>query len=208
MCLIGLIVASVSACLGGEPEVIKVDVALKREHVALPRSGDPPTLSTVMISRVIDPKTGRPYDRSNSVLGVDLGHLRRTFRLEASEALLGEPVLVEFRIELDGPGRWDEPVGGFSRGLGRDGRFFFVMRHKDGAWVPDIFEGHDTASFGGPGGLARVERGQPEASWHAVQAWCAIDRAGVYDLYAFHWGGAFPEDETRAPGFVGASRRP
>lgn len=184
-----LLIAAPWACRGDEPRALKVDVNIRYDHVELAPVGVPPTFAALTIPRVVDPKTGKPYDRSIEVLGIDPANLRRVFRLESAEVLLGEPVLVEFRIEIDGPGRWDEPVGGSSRGLGRDGRYFFLMRHRDGTWVPDIFEGHELSSFGGPGGFARIERGRPDSSWHAVQQWCAIDRPGVYDLHAFHFGG-------------------
>ncbi|HEX8200802.1 MAG TPA: hypothetical protein VF590_09960, partial [Isosphaeraceae bacterium] len=184
-----LIAAIPLPCLGAEPTAIRVEVTSQTDFIRLAPAGDPPTFSVLRIPRVIDPETGRPYDRSNRVLNCDPARLRRMFRLETSEVLLGEPVLIEFRIELDGPGRWDEGIGGNYRGLGRDGNFFFLMRHQDGAWVPDIFEGHGLSSFGGLGGSYTVKRGKPQSHWLAVQQWCAIDRPGVYDLYAFHWGG-------------------
>lgn len=186
-----LLFAAISpACLGDEPKTVQVDVTVQADFVRLAPAGDPPTISALRIPRVVDPETGKPYDRSNSVLRCDPARLRRTFRLETSDVLLGEPVLVEFRIELDGPGQWDEEIGGNYRGLGRDGNFFFLMRHRDGEWVPDIFEGHVMSSFGGIGGAYSAKRGEPQSHWLAVQQWCAIDRPGVYDLYAFHWGGA------------------
>src|SRR4051812_5839607 len=197
--LVLFLVATPMVCLGDEPKTLKVDVSFQYDDMGLAPVGDPPTFSALTIPRVVDPKTGQPYDRSTDVLGCDPARLRRTFRLEASEVLLGEPVLVEFRIQLDGPGRWEEPFGGSSRGLGREGRMFFLMRHRDGTWVPDIYEGHDVSSFGGMGGFATVKRGEPRSNWYAVQQWCAIDRPGVYDLYAFHAGG-----ETRP---VGLRRR-
>jgi hypothetical protein len=186
-------------CLGDEGETIDVDVTFQVDSIAIAPAGDPPTLSAIRIPRVVDPETGKPYDRSNRVLRCDPARLRRTFRLEASDVILGEPILVELRVELDGPGEWDEEVGGNYRGLGRDGDFYFLMRHRDGAWVPDIYEGHAVSSFGGLSGSSAVRRDEPFSRWFAVQQWCAIDRPGVYDLYAFHWGNG-----TRP---VGLSRR-
>src|SRR5947209_4453866 len=101
-----LLAAIPAACLGDEPRTIKVDVTVRADSLGLAPAGDPPTFSALRISRVVDPATGEPYDRSNDVLGCDPADLRRTFRLESPEVLLGEPILVDFRIELDGPGRW------------------------------------------------------------------------------------------------------
>jgi hypothetical protein len=189
--LLALLIATTSLVnLSDEPHIVKVDVTIQGDYVALAPTGTPPTFSALAISRVVDPETRRPYDRSNESLGCDPSQLRRTFRLEASNVLLGEPILIEFRVELNGPGRWDENVGGNYRGLGRDGNFFFLMRHADGSWVPDIFEGHAMTSYGGLGGSCTVKHGEPYSDWLAVQQWCAIDRTGIYDLYAFHWGGS------------------
>ena len=121
---------------------------------------------------------------------------RRTFRLESSDVLLGEPVLVEFRVELDGPGVWEEPV--FSPRGGRCGPSF-LMRHEDGTWVPDIFEGHELMTLGGVGGVHEVKRGEPYSKWLAVQQWCAIERPGVYQLYAI---GSGPDSLPKAAGSI------
>ncbi len=176
--------------LGDDPRRITVRVVEQPDFVKLAPAGDPPTSSAARITRVVDPATGKAYDPSNKELGCDPNRLRRTFRLEAPRVLLGEPILVEFRTELDGPGIWEEQFGGNSRGsLGRDDSFLFLMRHEDGTWVPDIFEGRDRSIFGGPAGRTSVSRDEPTSDWLAVQQWCAIDRPGVYDLYAFHASG-------------------
>ena len=46
------------------------------------------------------------------------------------------------------------------------------MRHEDGSWVLDTFEGHELNAFGGIGGTTKVERGRPYSRWEAVQGWC------------------------------------
>jgi hypothetical protein len=133
---------------------------------------------------------------------------RRTFRLESSEVLLGEPILVEFRVEMEGPGVWAEPVSGSSRGMGRLGEGVFLMRHEDGSWVPDTFEGIERMSLGGTGGTAEVKQGQPHSRWLAVQQWCAIERPGVYQLYAFGWGpDTLPKVGDSIPAEVKAKHR-
>jgi len=119
--------------LGDDPRRITVRVVEQPDFVKLAPAGDPPTSSAARITRVVDPATGKAYDPSNKELGCDPNRLRRTFRLEAPRVLLGEPILVEFRTELDGPGIWEEQFGGNSRGsLGRDDSFLFLMRHEDG----------------------------------------------------------------------------
>ena len=96
----------------GEPRKIPLDLTFESDHVQAPPAGDPPTFSAAPVSRVLDPASGKPYDRSNEGLGCDPAGLRRTFRLESADVLLGEPILVEFRIEMDGEGRWREGWGG------------------------------------------------------------------------------------------------
>jgi hypothetical protein len=110
--------------------------------------------------------------------------LRRTFRLEKKEYLLGEPLLVEFRIALDGPGQWREPIGGNYRARGRDDNFFFLMRHEDGTWVRDPYAPINVY-MGGISSLYEVGQNEPQSYWLPVQRWCAIDRPGAYDLYCF-----------------------
>ena len=171
-----------------QAQVVKVETWERRDYFPLRPAGEPPTFSALPIARVLDPSTHEPLDRSNASLGCNPADVRKTFRLESANILLGEPILVEFRTELNGPGTWAENFGGNSRGLGRDGNFGFAMRHQDGTWVPDIFEGYKMMSFGGIGGTRQIEQGQPHSDWLAVQQYVAIDRPGVYDLYAYGWG--------------------
>jgi hypothetical protein len=110
---------------------------------------------------------------------------RISLRLDSAEVLLGEPILVERRVEVDGPGLWEEPVGSLRGGRGGG---IFLMRHEDGSWVADTFEGHELQTFGGIGGTVEVKKGEPHSEWQPVQEWCAIERPGVYDLYAIGWG--------------------
>lgn len=136
------------------------------------------------ILRAVDPKTGKAYDESNDILGCDPADLRRAFYLEKTEFLLGEPILVEFRIALEGPGEWTEPIGGNYRARGRDDNFLFLMRHEDGTWVGDPYA-PIRVYMGGLASHYRVTQGKPESYWLAVQRWCAVDRPGRYDLYCF-----------------------
>jgi hypothetical protein len=110
--------------------------------------------------------------------------LRRAFRLEKKEFLPGEPILVEFRIELNGRGEWSEPIGGNYRARGRDDNFLFLMRHEDGTWVRDPYAPINVY-MGGISTLYQVKQNQPRSYWLPVQMWCAIERPGTYELYCF-----------------------
>ena len=57
--------------------------------------------SAIEIRRAINTETGKPFDSSYS-FACDLKDLRREFKLEKTEFFLGEPILVEFQIELNG----------------------------------------------------------------------------------------------------------
>jgi len=132
----------------------------------------------------LDPKTWEPYDDSQNVFPCDLRDLRRTFHIEKNEFLLGEPILVEFRIKLEGQGTWREPIGGNYRARGRDDNFLFLMRRKDGTWVRDPY-GPIQYYMGGMSSLYTVEQKQPKSYWQPVQKWCAVDQSGEYNLYCF-----------------------
>jgi hypothetical protein len=174
-----------------EPEEIPVDLHIGAEWLPLSPSVDKPdsdayilTRSALRIWRAIDPETEKPYDNSKVVFDCNLADLRRIFRLEKREFLLGEPLLVEFRIALDGPGEWHERIGGNYRARGRDDNFLFIMRHEDGTWVRDPYAPINFY-MGGIVSSYEVRQNKPLSYWFPVQRWCAIDRPGTYDLYCF-----------------------
>jgi hypothetical protein len=174
-----------------KPEEVQVDVHSVAEWVALPVrdldavAGRAVALSAVRILRAIDPETKAPYDASNEELGCDPTALRREFRLEKAEFLLGEPILVELRVEMEGEGEWREEFGGCYRARGRDDNFLFLMRHEDGTWVGDPYA-PIMMYMDGLASHFTVKEREPHSSWLAVQRWCAIERPGKYDLYCFH----------------------
>lgn len=181
--------ASLSMYAEGEkagPEEIEVDMHIRAEWLPLFPSSDAPSTarSALRILRAVDPENEEPYDKSKAVFGCNPMDLRRAFLLEKEEFLLGEPLLVEFRITLDGPGEWRERVGGNYRARGRDDNFFFLMRHEDGTWVRDPYAPINF-SRGGIVSSYEVKQNKPNPYWLAVQRWCAIDRPGTYDLYCF-----------------------
>jgi hypothetical protein len=159
-----------------------VRVELKVGWEWLPMAGG---RSALRIRRALDP-AGRPYDASLTALGCQPADLRRSFQLPKNDYLLGEPLIVEMRISLEGPGIWREPVGGNYRAHGRDDNFAFLLRREDGTFVPDPY-----APFEGLGGglssTYPVQQGAPGSHWLAVQRWAAIDRAGTYELFAFQF---------------------
>src|SRR5262245_12573315 len=61
--------------------------------------------AAVGIRRALDAK-GRPHDPSMKAVGCDPADLRREFRLPKTDYLLGEPIVVEAHVSLNGPGRW------------------------------------------------------------------------------------------------------
>lgn len=174
-----------------KPEQVSVDVYSVADWVRLPvpegarAPGRVVALSAVRILRAVDPETKEAYDASNEALGCDPATLRREFRLEKAEFLLGEPILVELRIALEGNGAWREEFGGCYRARGRDDNFLFLMRHEDGTWVADPYA-PVTIYMGGIGSSFVVPERESHSSWLAVQRWCAIERPGKYDLYCFH----------------------
>jgi hypothetical protein len=179
-----------SYTIGEEPEVISVDLHIRAEWFQLAPSvyemndhTGAMARSALRTLRAIDPDSGELYDNSKIPLDCDPGNLRRTFRLEKEKFLLGEPILVEFRVELEGPGKWQEFIGGNYRARGRDDNFLFIMRHEDKTWVRDPYLHVDTSMLGGRIGSCEVRRDKPLSYWFPVQRWCAVDKPGRYELY-------------------------
>lgn len=164
---------------------LQLKVPVRSEWVPLPSTAASSSWSALRILRAFDLKTGKAYDPSMQALGVDPRHLQRSFRLDQRRVLLGEPILVGLRIELNGPGRWSEPVGGNYRARGRDDNFFFLLQRAKGGWVPDPY----APIIGYMGGILsayHVIRGRPMTYWFAVQRWAALTRPGRYVLHCFH----------------------
>jgi len=103
----------------------------------------------------------------------DPDHVRRQFRMEKTRFLLGEPILVEFKIGVDGPGGWENWRWGFVDG--RDVDFAFLLRHDDGTWVPDRYK---PRLFSGGGAFRPydVSRESSDVYWLVLQQYCAITR--------------------------------
>lgn len=106
--------------------------------------------------------------------------LLREFELVQREVLLGEPLLVEYRVTSSSR-TWKEPVGGRYRGSGRDDNFLFLMRHQDGEWLADPY-----GRVFDLGGLSTSSEVGPTNSFHywlPVHRWCRPEKVGKYRLY-------------------------
>ena len=145
----------------------------------------PGSTSAVAVRRAVDPVTGKPYEPTYAGMGGDPHRLRRGFRVDQPQVLVGEPLLVELRVEVDGTDTWLEAIGGNYRGRGRDDNLRFVLRRADGTFVADPYPGR-AFSEGGKSSRQSVTAQQPFSYFAAVQQYAALDRPGTYDLYCFH----------------------
>ncbi|MBN1916802.1 MAG: hypothetical protein JW889_02745 [Verrucomicrobia bacterium] len=186
-----------------KPEEIQVPILVRTDWtlVKAPEDNEAPgrisTAAAIAVCRALEAKTKAAYDGTNKVPGCDPADLRRAFYLNKAEFLLGEPILVELRVQLDGPGTWQEWRGGNYRARGRDDNCLVLLRHEDGTWVTDPYAPIQWY-MGGLGSSAKVERAAPSSSWLAVQRWCAVSRPGTYDLHCLHADHAFSPITGRA----------
>jgi hypothetical protein len=172
-----------------DDDVIAIDIHVRNAWVLL----DPNTLpvgnrSAVAIARAHDPpndrgEPGQGYGKLSD-RGARASELRRSFHLDGRRFLLGEPIVIEHRVELAGDGAWQEPIGGNYRARGRDDNFVFVMVARGSTEpVPDPF-GDTSFSMGGISTNVKVERGSPMSYFHALQPYVAVERPGAYRLWA------------------------
>ncbi|HPG70336.1 MAG TPA: hypothetical protein PLO37_26140 [Candidatus Hydrogenedentes bacterium] len=147
-----------------------------------PTGGSPPAVTYVAVAgaNVAGP---REKDRPDAYAIEDL---RSAFILEKREVLVGEPVLIEFRTWLDGPGTWWEPTGGAYRFHIRDNNFLFLARDEEGQWLPEIYYG---LPHGGLCVTHEATQETPHRLWLPVQRWCPIERPGRYDVFCFYCRG-------------------
>lgn len=143
--------------------------------------------SAVAVERAYDPVTGLPHG-SLDELGAAPGDLVRRFVLAQDSFLVGEPIVAELEVALEGPGTWKEPIGGNYRARGRDDNFLFVMVPERGA-VPDPY-GPERIMMGGISTTYEVTRGEPQSYFHAVQRYSAVHAPGRYDLYCIRFAGS------------------
>mgnify|MGYP003642926285 CR=1 FL=1 len=185
--LLTIVMAAARAQEATEPITITYDVDsawLELPSVAGPDGGATGTTYNAFgYTRALHPGTDNPIGKAIPDFECNPADVRRSFRLEKRNLLLGEPILVEYRVELDGPGTWKEPRGGTGRMSGRDGNFYFILQHEDGRWVGAI----QVSPEGGGWVLqAKADSTQPYTVWQAVQRWCAIQEPGRYALYCFY----------------------
>ena len=172
-------------------EVLPVELHVRQDWVRLssppggPNSCSPiVTQAAVSIERAFDPETGDAYS-PNWPFSCNQAEVHRTFHLEKNRFLLGEPILVEYCVTVDGSGTFGEGYGGNYRHRGRSDNFWFLMRREDGSWVADA---QPFWEFGGGGMVvaAGVSANKPLSTWCAVQRWCAIEEPGRYDLFCLY----------------------
>lgn len=203
----GLVLAcSVSSHVAQAIEPIPVRLDVRDEWVVLPptpddqRSNDPVlTHAAVRIPRFIRPETQEPYDASWP-FDCKPEQVHHSFHLQRREFVLGEPILIEYRVSLEGSGEYAEGIGGNYRSRGRDDNFLFLMRHEDGTWVGQV-EPYSGLPGGGLRGDHTVKEGEPISLWFAAQRWCTIEKPGRYDLYCIcsdgpGWRRAKPTEEV------------
>lgn len=150
----------------------------------------PETVSVIPIIRPKDPATGSAAAGDIDASGCDLTKLRRTFRLEKREFLLGEPIIVEFRVENDGPGTWYESYGWQARFTGRPDWVRLELRDREGRRAPDphaVFGGASVRGMRASRGVTQTASGLPGGDgpatvWLPAQSWCAVTEPGAYAL--------------------------
>ena len=175
------------------PKPIEIDIYYRQDAWIMapdvayePSSEDSGITESVFLSvvRAVNPATGEPYDKSEPASNFALKDLRHFFRLEKKEFLLGEPILIEHRIELNGPGEWSWFVGGNYRARGRDDNFRFILRREDGLVIPDVYPELEGLSVGGGlGSDHAIKKDQPLSYWLGLQRYLAVAEPGSYDLY-------------------------
>ena len=147
------------------------------------------TTSVLKTTRALDPRTGALAAASEAEvawLGEARSRVHRAFRLQRSDYLLGEPIVVELSVALRGPGVWHEHQGGNYRLRGRDDNFCFLVHCPDGTWASDPLALGDGPEIGGVSSAAPVTSGDPYVYAHALQQWASLSMPGRHDLYCFH----------------------
>jgi len=162
----GIILAG-TALAETTPEPIPVRLKVEDFWVELPSTPDAPesgkpvfTHAAANVKRHLDPDSGEPYVAWPH--SSEPAQVRKQFLLEQREFLLGEPILVEYRVTVEGPGSFREKAGGNYRSRGRDDNFLFLLRREDGTWVGDV---HPFAGGigGGLGGGVSVDAARPHS---------------------------------------------
>ncbi len=172
-----------------DPDEIRIDVHVRTEWTSLDATRMPPgSRSAVAVARAFHPDTQRPHGPSEPP-GAHARDLTRGFVLVDTQLLVGEPVVVEHRITVEGPGTWQEPMGGNYRARGRDDNFAFVVIPAEGSVQPDPY-GPNDFHMGGISTTYEVERGAAQSYFHAVPRYAVVDTPGRYDLYCLHFAHA------------------
>ncbi|TWU14368.1 hypothetical protein CA54_32130 [Symmachiella macrocystis] len=122
----------------------------------------------------IDPDQGIEWSEQNLRL------FRRTFSMDQTTFLLGEPILVRFQIEFSGDGEWE--IDDWFYVNNRDETFIILMRDEHGNWLPDRFDLIRRLGGGhGPDGVFSSQ--VPEIHYLPVQQYCAVTEPGQYEIF-------------------------
>lgn len=134
--------------------------------------------------------------------------VRRGFWIEKRKFLLGEPIVIEYRVEVDVPGTWEEPMGCNYRSVGRDDNFGFALQAEDGTWSTDVFPPLSFYSGGGLGNPSSVTHDKPLSVWFPLQLFVAIRNPGQYELYCFKCRAPVDGEYFVPPETVGSAGNP
>ncbi len=122
----------------------------------------------------IDPDQGIEWSEQNLQL------FRRTFSMDQTTFLLGEPILVRFQIEFSGDGEWE--IDDWCYTNNRDGTFLILMRDEHGNWLPDRYDPISRLGGGhGPNGVFSSQ--VPEIHYLPVQQYRAVIEPGQYEIF-------------------------
>jgi hypothetical protein len=177
-----------------EPERVQLDIyyrttewvlspPVRDEHDSTEEPGVTRSVFAALV-QAVDPRTRAPYVPVTKDFGCDPSDVRHSLQLEKREFLLGEPIVVEHRIELSGAGSWEWTTGGNYRARGRDDNFSFVLRRADGTFVPDPYPSLGGVVLGGGlMGVRAITRDKPFSEWYGLQRYAAVNEPGDYELY-------------------------
>jgi hypothetical protein len=143
------------------------------------------TISSIPTAIGQSPTTVTNAGQATHALGYNPAHVRRTFSLNKTEFLLGEPILVGYSVKLDGTGKWDRDDWLYHNN--RDETFIILMRGQDGRWVPDRYHRESFYLLGGEIASETFDQNNPENHWLPVQHYCAVTNVGKYELFCMRW---------------------
>ncbi len=153
--------------------VLTIEVSIADTWYELPEEeGRGVTYSAIPLRQAVRGFWRRPVDMPEEWSAYPGQHLRRIVSLEKSEFRMGEPILLEYRVEFTGDGIYREHAR--SRG-----GLHLLMRRHDGTWVGHTIplENYHWLRVG------LSTKGDTNVRWLSVQEQLGITEPGRYDLY-------------------------